>query len=73
MTSPIALILGSAASVGKSVASALESHGYRVAVGSRNPDPEDAKKNGLFPVIVDVTKPQSISEAFATVNSELML
>ncbi|KAJ7577258.1 hypothetical protein C8J56DRAFT_836626 [Mycena floridula] len=71
MSHLVALILGAGSNVGKSVATTLKSHGYRVALGSRNPDFESVKADGYFAVRVDMTKTESIIEAFATVNKDL--
>lgn len=71
MASPVAFILGAGAVVGKSVAQMLKQHGYRVAVGSRRPDAADAAREGFLPVVVDVTKAQTVCDAFRTVEREL--
>ncbi|KAJ7579756.1 hypothetical protein C8J56DRAFT_1016244 [Mycena floridula] len=71
MSQLIALILGAGSNVGKSVAATLKSHGYRVALGSRNPDFEGVKADGYFAVRVDVSNTDSIIEAFTTVNKDL--
>ncbi|KAJ7577304.1 hypothetical protein C8J56DRAFT_1113965 [Mycena floridula] len=71
MSQLVAFILGAGSNVGKSVAATLKSHGYQVALGSRNPDFERAKADGYFAVRVDVLKTKSVIEAFATVNKDL--
>jgi NAD(P)-dependent dehydrogenase (short-subunit alcohol dehydrogenase family) len=71
MPSLTALILGAGSNIGQSLATLLKQKGYAVAVGSRNPDFDHVKKEGFFPVRVDVSKPESIKDAFATVNAEL--
>ena len=71
MPSLTALILGAGSNVGQSLATLLKQKGYAVALGSRNPDFDHVKKEGFFPVRVDVSKPESIKDAFATVNAEL--
>jgi len=71
MPSLTALILGAGSNVGQSLATLLKQKGYAVALGSRNPDFDHVKKEGFFPVRIDVSKPESIKDAFATVNAEL--
>jgi NAD(P)-dependent dehydrogenase (short-subunit alcohol dehydrogenase family) len=68
---PVALILGYGSVVGQSVGKMLSSFGYRVAVGSRNPDKDDVKKHGFLPVTVDVTQPQTVEQAFAITKERL--
>lgn len=71
MSSLVALIIGAGANVGRTVALTLQKHQYKVVLGSRNPDIEALKKDGLFPVKVDATKPDSVVQAFKTVSDEL--
>ncbi|KAK7046536.1 hypothetical protein R3P38DRAFT_2874273 [Favolaschia claudopus] len=71
MSSLVALIIGAGKNVGEHTAAALKAKGYRVAFGSRNPVVEDVKKNGYFPVTVNVESPESVKHAFAQVNKEL--
>ncbi len=54
MSSLVALILGAGPNVGHHVAKALQSQKYKVALGSRNPDVDKLKKDGFFPVKVDI-------------------
>ncbi|KAI3621458.1 short chain type [Moniliophthora roreri] len=67
----VAFILGAGSNVGRSVALKLKEQSYAVAVGSRNPDKESAKKDGFFPVTLDITNQESIIKAFETVKKEL--
>ncbi|KAJ7482224.1 hypothetical protein B0H11DRAFT_1862921 [Mycena galericulata] len=71
MSRLIAFIIGSGANVGKHTAAALKAKGYQVAVGSRKPVFDQAKKDGYFPVAVDAGNPGSIKAAFAKINKEL--
>ncbi|KAJ7575545.1 hypothetical protein C8J56DRAFT_1007644 [Mycena floridula] len=71
MSHLVAFILGAGSNVGTSVAATLKSHGYRVALGSRNPDFDPVRAEGFFPVRVDVSKTDSIIKAFAAVNKDL--
>ncbi|KAK7042985.1 hypothetical protein VNI00_008722 [Paramarasmius palmivorus] len=72
MSSPlVAFILGAGANVGRSIALKLKENSYAVAVGSRNPDKEASKKDGFFPVPVDITSQESLTKAFETVKKEL--
>ncbi|KAK0502420.1 hypothetical protein EDD18DRAFT_1347013 [Armillaria luteobubalina] len=66
MSSLVALILGAGPNVGYHVAKTLQSQRYKVALGSCNPDVDALKKEGLFPVKVDVTLPDSVSAAYKT-------
>lgn len=65
---PIAFIIGAGTHVGQAVASKLKQEGYRVAVGSRNPDKAEAEKNGFLPVTLDVTKVTTIEAGFDTIR-----
>ncbi|EEB88729.1 hypothetical protein MPER_13265 [Moniliophthora perniciosa FA553] len=67
----VAFILGAGSNVGRSVALKLKEQSYAVAVGSRNPDKESAKKDGFFPVTLDINNQDSIVKAFETVKKEL--
>jgi NAD(P)-dependent dehydrogenase (short-subunit alcohol dehydrogenase family) len=72
MTStPIALILGGGPRIGWSVADKLRSEGYKVAIGSRNPDTQRAADADVLPVSVDVSNPKSVQDAFETVKHKL--
>ncbi|KAK0447461.1 uncharacterized protein EV420DRAFT_876677 [Desarmillaria tabescens] len=71
MSSLVALILGAGPNVGHHVAKALQSQKYKVALGSRNPDVDKLKKDGFFPVKVDITLPDSVSAAYKTVSTDL--
>jgi NAD(P)-dependent dehydrogenase (short-subunit alcohol dehydrogenase family) len=69
--SPVAFIIGSGPRVGASLAQHFLKEGYKVAVGSRNPDIDAVRKQGLTPVKIDVADHASITNAFAEVNKEL--
>lgn len=66
----VAFILGAGSNVGLSLAAKLKENGYRVALGSRNPQPETGDAAYLN-VQVDVTKRESIESAFDTVVEKL--
>jgi NAD(P)-dependent dehydrogenase (short-subunit alcohol dehydrogenase family) len=68
MSPPVAFIIGAGANVGRHTAAALKAKGYKVALGSRNPDQTD---DGFFGVAVEAQHPESIRAAFAKVNAEL--
>ncbi|KAJ7288533.1 hypothetical protein C8J57DRAFT_1280591 [Mycena rebaudengoi] len=68
MSPPVAFIIGAGANVGRHTAAALKAKGYKVALGSRNPDKTD---DGFFGVAVEAQHPESIKAAFAKVNAEL--
>ena len=65
--SPTAFIVGAGGHVGLAVANKLKQEGYKVAVGSRKP----LQKEGLVPIIVDVSDTDSITKAFAEVKEKL--
>jgi NAD(P)-dependent dehydrogenase (short-subunit alcohol dehydrogenase family) len=71
MSPPIAFIIGAGPRVGMTAARLLASQGYKVAVGSRKPDVEATAKEGLFPVTIDISKHETISEAFDEVERGL--
>ena len=65
----VAFILGGGPRIGHGVAEALSAQGYRVALGRRNADASSLP--GIHTVSVDVTKPESVANAFASVEKEL--
>ncbi|KAK7044360.1 hypothetical protein R3P38DRAFT_2878352 [Favolaschia claudopus] len=67
----VAFIIGAGKNIGDHTAAALKGKGYKIALGSRNPDFEQVKKDGYFPVAVDAANTESVKAAFATVNKEL--
>jgi NAD(P)-dependent dehydrogenase (short-subunit alcohol dehydrogenase family) len=73
MSRLIAFIIGSGANVGAHTAAALKAKGYQVALGSRKPvgEQDDVKKDGYFPVQLDVLNPESVKAAFAEINKAL--
>ncbi|KAF9071806.1 hypothetical protein BDP27DRAFT_1321398 [Rhodocollybia butyracea] len=72
MSSPlVVLIIGGGSNVGAHVAQKLKTEGYRVAIGSRNPDSEALKRQGLLPVSVDGADSKSIKDAFKLVRDHL--
>lgn len=66
-----AFILGTGARVGRSVALKLKAEGYKVAIGSRNPDIDAAKKDGFYAVKVDAAKPETIQSAYDQVQDAI--
>jgi len=71
MSPSIAFIIGAGKNIGLHTAAALKAKGYQVALGSRNPVVDQVKKDGYFPVTVNVESPESVKSAFAQVNKEL--
>ncbi|KAJ7099379.1 hypothetical protein B0H15DRAFT_944788 [Mycena belliarum] len=71
MSSLTAFVIGAGTNVGMHVAAAFKAKGYRVALASRNPDVDALKKEGYFPVALDVQNIGSVQGAFAAVNKEL--
>lgn len=69
--SKVLFVLGAGPRIGRSVAKKFKSEGYKVAVGSRRPNVEQAKSDGFLAVSVDVTKPEAVQTAFAKVKQEL--
>ncbi|KZT25085.1 putative short-chain dehydrogenase [Neolentinus lepideus HHB14362 ss-1] len=68
---PVAFILGAGPRVGRMVAEKLKAQGYKVAIGSRHPDIDDAQKRGFLPITVDVADSKSIGAAFHAVEEQL--
>ncbi|KAK8035570.1 hypothetical protein PG993_010565 [Apiospora rasikravindrae] len=71
-TSPVALILGQGANVGKSVAGAFAKNGYRIALVARRLREEDSTARELH-VKGDLSDPESIPAIFATVKAKFGL
>ncbi|KAL2157293.1 hypothetical protein VTH06DRAFT_6231 [Thermothelomyces fergusii] len=65
----VLFILGGGPRIGHAVAKKFLSQGYKVAIGRRNA--EKTELDGVLPVQVDVTKPDTIEEAFREVESKL--
>jgi NAD(P)-dependent dehydrogenase (short-subunit alcohol dehydrogenase family) len=68
--SKTAFILGGGPRVGKSLANALLEHGYKVAIGRRNPD-STGLSSGIKTVKLDLSDMSSITNAFSEVKSAL--
>jgi NAD(P)-dependent dehydrogenase (short-subunit alcohol dehydrogenase family) len=69
--SSVAFIIGAGPGVGITVARRFAKEGYKVAIASRNPDVESAKKEGLLAVKLDASDAASITAAFENVEKEL--
>ncbi|PNP61038.1 hypothetical protein FNYG_14126 [Fusarium nygamai] len=69
MSSPIVLIFGAGAKVGKSVAQAFSAKGYRLALASRSQDPATSTDKELH-IPTDLSDTDSVIQAFAKVKSE---
>ncbi|KAJ6481830.1 hypothetical protein C8R45DRAFT_1100237 [Mycena sanguinolenta] len=67
----VAFIIGAGKNIGEHTAAALKAKGYQVALGSRKPVIDQVKKDGYFPVVVNVESPESIKTAFSQVTKEL--
>ena len=65
-----AIILGSGAQVGRAVANKLVKEGYRVAIGSRNPDIETLKRDGLHGFAIDLYHAENVVPALEAVERE---
>ncbi|KAK3304957.1 epimerase/hydratase [Chaetomium strumarium] len=65
----VLFILGGGPRIGHAVAKRFVSQGYKVAIGRRTTDKTDV--DGVLPVYVDVTKAETIQEAFHEVESKL--
>ncbi|KAJ7875328.1 hypothetical protein B0H14DRAFT_3437228 [Mycena olivaceomarginata] len=61
----IAFIIGAGKNVGEHTAAALKGKGYQVVLGSHAPVIDQVKKDGYFPVAVNVENPESVKRAFA--------
>jgi len=66
-----ALIFGAGPRIGQAVALKLKAEGYKVALASRNPNVEEAKKDGYYPVQVDAAKPETIQGVYNSVEKEI--
>jgi len=69
MSSPVALILGSGANIGQSVAKAFAAKGYKIAVAARSLKEEDSTANQLN-IRSDFADPGSIGHVFAQVRQK---
>jgi len=69
MSSPIVLIFGAGAKVGKSVAQAFSAKGYRLALASRSQDPATSTDKELH-IPTDLSDTDSVIQAFTKVRSE---
>ncbi|KAI1050953.1 hypothetical protein LB505_013946 [Fusarium chuoi] len=69
MSSPIVLIFGAGAKVGKSVAQAFSAKGYRLALASRSQDPATSTDKELH-ILTDLSDTDSVVKAFTKVRSE---
>jgi len=67
----VLFIVGAGPRIGFAVALAFKERGFKVAIGSRNPDTEQARDAGLTAVQVDVTDSSLVSRAFEDVRSKL--
>ena len=65
---PVILILGAGSNVGAAVAKLFSDKGYKVALASRR-STTGSNSDGAFNVHVDLAKPVTVPEAFATVTS----
>ncbi|WP_316825410.1 SDR family NAD(P)-dependent oxidoreductase [Pedobacter miscanthi] len=73
-TQAVALVTGANKGLGKQIAKELVAHGYKVILGSRNADNGVAAAKeigeGAYPIQLDVTDANSISEAAERIKSE---
>jgi NAD(P)-dependent dehydrogenase (short-subunit alcohol dehydrogenase family) len=71
MSPLIAFIIGAGQNIGEHTAAALKAKGYQVVLGSRKPAIDQIKKDGYFPVAVNIEIPESVQAAFAQITKEL--
>ncbi|KAH7016017.1 uncharacterized protein B0I36DRAFT_254748 [Microdochium trichocladiopsis] len=73
MPPKVLFILGGGPRIGHSVARKFLQEGYKVAIGRRNLQEaaESTGLDGVVPVYLDVTKPESVEAAFREVESKL--
>lgn len=67
----ILYVIGAGPRVGWGIAEKFRNEGYKVAVGSRNPDELSALRDGFVPIRVDAADPASIASSFTTVREKL--
>ncbi|OCK73335.1 putative short-chain dehydrogenase [Lepidopterella palustris CBS 459.81] len=65
------LILGAGPRVGWSIGKKFAAEGYSVAVASRKPDSKAAEADNFLPLSVDLTKPESVKDAFKQTKEKL--
>ncbi|KAF7980446.1 hypothetical protein HWV62_38298 [Athelia sp. TMB] len=70
-SSPVAFIIGAGGLIGNAVKLKLKEQGYAVALGSRTPDIEVARRDGFLPIRVNAVDPQSVQNAFEEVTAAL--
>ena len=71
MTSkPVLFLIGSGANIGASTVKTFLANGYKVAQASRSAKSADSTQDNLH-VALDITKPDTITEAFQTVRQKL--
>ncbi len=72
-TGPVALVTGGTRGIGLGCAERLRDEGYKVAVTYRSTPPESAGDSlrGILPIECDVTDPEQVEKAFATLEGEL--
>ena len=68
---PTVFIIGAGPRIGLTVAEAFEKKGYKVAIGSRNPDAEKAQSKGYLAVSLDLQDTSSVERAFKEVREKL--
>ncbi len=69
LTRQVAIVTGGASGLGLAVAEALKAEGAEIALFDISPDgvAREAKRIGAFPVVCDVTDPQGVDAAVASV------
>ncbi|KAJ7353674.1 hypothetical protein DFH08DRAFT_956715 [Mycena albidolilacea] len=71
MSPLIAFIIGAGQNIGEHTAAVLKAKGYQVVLGSRKPAIDQIKKDGYFPVAVNIESPESVQAAFAQITKDL--
>lgn len=70
MSKQVAIIFGSGAGLGTSVASRLRSEGYRVATVSRSSKDAGDEEQDSLALTCDLAEPKSVESVFATVSEK---
>lgn len=67
---PVLLVLGAGSNVGAALGRLFSKHGFKVALASRRTT-EGPVPDGIFHVQVDLSQPETVSQAFEKVTSAL--
>lgn len=67
---PVLLLIGSGANIGASTVRTFLANGYKVAQASRSAKSAESTADNLH-VALDITRPDTVTEAFKTVRQKL--